>query len=160
MFMLQSQLLTHALLCAGHCPPSSGADTALFIACHDVDEANAQAARELFATSKLSLPSSFVEPIASALSHQHSDVRSAAAAALSAGIQVHCQTRHLSLKSFCSKFWAVDSILPASVTVFHWRRPVQRLWARLCRGSSQVMREARSMPAVELLLPSEPVLLN
>lgn len=60
----------------------------LYIACHDVQEANAQAAHSLFASAKLSLPSNFVNPIASALCHRNGDVRSAAAAALSAGIQV------------------------------------------------------------------------
>ena len=60
----------------------------LYIACHDVEEANAQAARSLFASAKLSLPSNFVNAVASALCHRNGDVRSAAAAALSAGIQV------------------------------------------------------------------------
>lgn len=80
--------LTWASLHTGHCTAESGAETTLYIACHDVDEANAQAARELMAASKLDLPSNFVGPIVAALTHRYPDIRTAAAAALSAGIQV------------------------------------------------------------------------
>jgi hypothetical protein len=77
------------LLCIAGCSPAESRSRAmLWMARFDVDEANAQAAQQLCKLAQADLPEDFVQHLAAALSHQHDDVRSAAAAALAAGIEV------------------------------------------------------------------------
>ena len=83
-------------IAAGACPPGTNAEALLWIARFDPDATDAAAAQELFATSQLTLPADYVGPVVAALSHRHSDVRDAAADALSAAIQVQisCSPAH------------------------------------------------------------------
>jgi hypothetical protein len=65
-----------------------GAEALLWIACYDVDATDAGTAQELFESANITLPPDFVRPVVEALGHPHGDMRTAAAAALAAGLQV------------------------------------------------------------------------
>ena len=67
----------------------------LWLACHDPFEDNAEAAATLWEYSGADLASSFVPALAQYLGHANADVRSAAAAALAAGLQVLFHTCRL-----------------------------------------------------------------
>lgn len=60
----------------------------LWLACHDPFEDNAEAAADLWEYSGASLGESFVQPLIRYLGHANADVRSAAATALQAGLEV------------------------------------------------------------------------
>lgn len=66
----------------------------LWLACHDPFEDNAEAAATLWEYSGADLPSTFVPALTHYLGHANADVRSAAAAALAAGLQVSCLVVH------------------------------------------------------------------
>ena len=74
--------------CAGACPQDDEVIAVLWLACHDPFEDNAEAAATLWEYSGADLTSSFVPALARYLGHANADVRSAAAAALAAGLQV------------------------------------------------------------------------
>ena len=60
----------------------------LWVACHDPFADNAEAAADLWEYSGASLEASFVPSLVPYLGHANGDVRSAAAAALAAGLEV------------------------------------------------------------------------
>ena len=78
--------------CAGACPQDDKVVAVLWLACHDPFEDNAEAAATLWEYSGADLASSFVPALAQYLGHPNTDVRSAAAAALAAGLQVRFTT--------------------------------------------------------------------
>ena len=73
---------------AGACPQDDEVIAVLWLACHDPFEDNAEAAATLWEYSGADLPSSFVPALVRYLGHANADLRSAAAAALAAGLQV------------------------------------------------------------------------
>lgn len=73
---------------AGACPQDDEVVAVLWLACHDPFEDNAEAAATLWEYSGADLGSSFVPSLVPYLGHASADVRSAAAAALAAGLQV------------------------------------------------------------------------
>lgn len=75
--------------CTGACPQDDKVVAVLWLACHDPFEDNAEAAATLWEYSGADLASSFVPALTQYLGHPNADVRSAAAAALAAGLQVY-----------------------------------------------------------------------
>lgn len=73
---------------AGHFSGGSKQAATLWLACHDTDRANSEAAHKLVAEADVDFPQDFVSPLADVLSHDSSDVRQAAAEALACGIKV------------------------------------------------------------------------
>lgn len=72
----------------GACPNDDNIVVILWLACHDPFEDNAEAAADLWEYSGAHLAASFVQPLVHYLGHANADVRSAAATALAAGLQV------------------------------------------------------------------------
>lgn len=83
--------------CAGACPQDDEVTAVLWLACHDPFQDNAEAATTLWEYSGADLPPTFVPALTSYLGHANADVRSAASAALAAGLQVSCPVRRTSL---------------------------------------------------------------
>lgn len=73
---------------AGACPQDDEVVAVLWLACHDPFEDSAEAAATLWEYSGADLATSFVPALTRYLGHANGDVRSAAAAALAAGLQV------------------------------------------------------------------------
>ena len=73
---------------AGACPNDDNIVVILWLACHDPFEDNAEAAADLWEYSGAHLAASFVQPLIHYLGHANADVRSAAATALAAGLEV------------------------------------------------------------------------
>ena len=86
--VLQATTLTSC--CAGACPADDEVVAVLWLACHDPFQDNAEAASDLWEYSGASLAASFMEPLVRYLGHANADVRSAAAGALAAGLEVCC----------------------------------------------------------------------
>ncbi len=59
----------------------------LWLACHDTDTANAEAAQRLVREGNVNFPIDYVRPLAGVLSHDSSDIRQAAADAMAAGMK-------------------------------------------------------------------------
>ena len=74
---------------AGACPNDDNIVVILWLACHDPFEDNAQAAADLWEYSGAKLAASFVQPLHYYLGHANADVRSAAAIALAAALEVY-----------------------------------------------------------------------
>ncbi len=74
--------------CAGACPKDDEVSVVLWLACRDPFEDNAEAAADLWEYSGADLAATFVQPLVRYLGHANADVRSAAAAALAAGLEV------------------------------------------------------------------------
>ncbi|KAK9804294.1 hypothetical protein WJX72_005256 [[Myrmecia] bisecta] len=74
-------------LAQGACPHSLDVTSVLWLACHDPNQANALTSHQVWQTSECCLGSEFVSCLMGYLGHAHADVRSAAAAALAAGIK-------------------------------------------------------------------------
>lgn len=79
---------------AGACPEDSSVTAIVWLACFDPFEDNAEAADGLWDYSGAVLNEGVVQPLVQYLGHAHPDVRSAAAAALAAALEV-------SLLQFC-----------------------------------------------------------
>jgi len=73
---------------AGRLSGDSRQAATLWLACHDTDAANSEAAQKLVAEADVNFPSVFVQPLAEVLSHTSSDVRQAAANTMATGIRV------------------------------------------------------------------------
>lgn len=83
-----SSLTVLAASVAGACPNDDNVVVILWLACHDPFEDNAEAAADLWEYSGAHLAASFVQPLIHYLGHANADVRSAAATALAAGLEV------------------------------------------------------------------------
>lgn len=59
----------------------------LWLACHDTDAANAEAAQRLVVEGDVGFPVDFVRPLGNVLSHDSSDIRQAAAHAMATGMK-------------------------------------------------------------------------
>ena len=59
----------------------------LWLACHDTDAANSEAAQRLVEAAHVDFPQDFVRPLADQLPHGSADIRQAAASALAHGIK-------------------------------------------------------------------------
>ncbi len=59
----------------------------LWLACHDTDAANSEAAQRLVKAANVDFPQDFVRPLADQLPHDSADIRQAAALALAHGIK-------------------------------------------------------------------------
>ena len=59
----------------------------LWLACHDTDAANSEAAQRLVKAANVDFPQDFVRPLADQLPHDSADIRQAAALALAYGIK-------------------------------------------------------------------------
>lgn len=78
--------------CAGACPQDVEVIAVLWLACHDPFEDNAEGAATLWEYSDADLLPTFVPALTRYLGHANVDVRSAAATALAAGLEVCRQT--------------------------------------------------------------------
>lgn len=59
----------------------------LWLACHDTDAANAEAAQRLVMEADVGFPVDFVRPLQDVLLHDSSDIRQAAADAMATGMK-------------------------------------------------------------------------
>ena len=73
---------------AGACPDDSKITAVLWLACFDPFEDNAEAADGLWDYSGAALSEDVIKPLTHYLGHAHADVRSAAATALAAALEV------------------------------------------------------------------------
>ena len=78
----------HAVYGTGACPSDAEVVSVLWLACHDPFQDNAEAASDLWEYSGASLEADFAPPLVKYLGHKHADVRSGAADALAAGLEV------------------------------------------------------------------------
>ena len=65
----------------------------LWLACHDTDAANSEAAQRLVEAANVDFPQDFVRPLADQLPHDNADIRQAAALALAHGIKARLPHR-------------------------------------------------------------------
>ena len=107
--VVQSSLLVG--VCAGRFSGESRQAATLWLACHDTDAANSEAANKLVAEADIDFPSVFVQPLAEVLSHNSSDVRQAAANTMATGIRV----RRLRL----SVLWCLPFHFPYASSQIH-----------------------------------------
>ena len=85
------------LASAGACPKVSQITAILWLACYDPFEDNAEAADGLWDYSGAALSEDLIKPLTRYLGHAHADVRSAAAAALAAALEVRLVTCFLQM---------------------------------------------------------------
>ena len=72
---------------AGHLSGESKEAAMLWLACHDTDAANAEAAQRLVEAASVGFPREFVRPLADQLPHDSVEIRQAAALALAHGMK-------------------------------------------------------------------------
>ena len=72
---------------AGRLSGDSKQAALLWLACHDKDELNSEAAQRLVKAANVDFPQDFVRPLADQLPHDSADIRQAVALALARGIK-------------------------------------------------------------------------
>ena len=140
---LQSWLLlvpaSIMVMLAGTAPTDAALVTILWLAQHDPDAANAEAALVLWDSCDCHLPHSFLGHLLPYLHHQQSDVRIAAAEALSFGLQVHHP------HTVC-KYKAAGCMFPANLTAPCWAAPQSQRTRNIPSRKHRRPRKARWVP--------------
>lgn len=77
------------VLASGNCPEDDKISAILMIALHDPEDANKEAASDLWNLSGASIPSTFVQSVSPFLHSPHADIRQAATGAFVEGLETY-----------------------------------------------------------------------